>query len=156
MHVLKTAAEASRWRSLSGTAAVIWLNSCVLACTDGYLRPCCHAVHRCRIRFCADEEDICDPSRETETTKIAIKWEERPRDCEDFFKDKDIDLEFLWDWPNDWSVYEAEDVETANAIMTDIVRILDGASEHFVTTTAELLCPAAVSTAVNCTFFCWS
>jgi len=69
----------------------------------------------------------CDPYTQTQTTEIAIKWSKRPDDCPDFFKAHDIELEWLYDWEEEgWSVYAAEDVETANAIMEDITEILKG------------------------------
>jgi hypothetical protein len=69
----------------------------------------------------------CDPYTQTQLTEIAIKWSERPDDCPEFFKARDIELEWLYDWEEEgWSVYAAEDVETANAIMEDINEILKG------------------------------
>lgn len=75
-------------------------------------------------------DDFCDPQEETQTEQFAILWKEEPYDVEDFFKDKDIKLEWSadWDWDeeNIWTVYEAKTVKAANGIMRDIQRVIDG------------------------------
>ena len=74
-----------------------------------------------------DDEKPCDPSKETTTAQIAIKWSDRPSSYKGFFERKDIELTWAFDWPDNWSVFEAEDVEPANAIMTDILASIEGA-----------------------------
>jgi hypothetical protein len=74
-------------------------------------------------------EQPCDPTKQTTTGQFAIKWKSghRPDDCKDFLEKFGIEMEWKWDWPGDWSVYQAEDVETANAIMEDIIASIKGA-----------------------------
>lgn len=72
---------------------------------------------------------VCDKSKETVTTKFIVMWKDCPVDTEEFFKDLDIDVELLYDWDEEASVYEAEDVEEANDIMEDLVHILEGDRE---------------------------
>jgi hypothetical protein len=108
--------------SLCSSTAVLDLQACCLHVDLQRPSTRKHAVRAC---------DVSDPlllaDEETLTDQIAIKWKHRPDDCESFFKDKDIDLEFTVDWGDDWTVYKAEDVETANAIMSDILASLEGA-----------------------------
>jgi hypothetical protein len=75
------------------------------------------------------EPELCDPTKQTTTGQFAIKWKSghRPEDCKDFLEKFGIEMEWKWDWPGDWSVYQAEDVETANAIMEDISASIKGA-----------------------------
>jgi hypothetical protein len=72
---------------------------------------------------------VCDDSKETTTSKFIVMWKDFPGDTEDFFKDLDVDVELLYDWDEEASVYEAEDIEQANAIMEDIIHILEGDCE---------------------------
>jgi hypothetical protein len=76
----------------------------------------------------------CDPSKETQTTTVSIKWTERPDDCKGFFEKHNIGLEWLYDWEEEgWSTYAAEDVETANAIMADLAEVVKGNGGHSLT-----------------------
>jgi hypothetical protein len=99
-----------------------------------------------------DDVKPCDPSKETTTIQIAIKWSDRPNSYKDFFERKGIELTWAFDWPNNWSVFEAEDVESANAIMTDILAIIGGAgtcciklSIHQVAFCQALICALATT-----------
>ncbi len=78
-----------------------------------------------------DDKEPCDPAKETTTIQIAIKWSDRPDSYKHFFLHKGIELTWAFNWPDNWSVFEAEDVETANAIMQDILAVIEDKGESY-------------------------
>jgi hypothetical protein len=90
---------------------------------------------------------VCDKSKETTTSKFIVMWKDCPVDTEEFFKDHDIDVELLYDWDDEASVYEAEDTEDANDIMEDIIHVLEGCEWFGCSTLRARGSPAA---AIDC------
>ena len=67
-----------------------------------------------------------DIYKETATNQIAVKWKHEVTGVEDLFTDKGISLTWSYDMDDDWTVYQAESVAEANAIMKALLNIING------------------------------
>ena len=67
-----------------------------------------------------------DIYKETATERIAIKWKHEVDDLEDWFKSRGIGLTWSYDLDDQWTVFQAESVVEANAIMQAILDIMHG------------------------------